>query len=324
MRDLVPKAILRNDLQRHPAVLAWSRIGVKRPEPDEIQVLKGNKSEIYRLRGSGPNGSNVIAKRCRAETALKERAIYREVLPCLPLLTLRCFGFLEDDNTEFRWLFLEDAGTQPFQPELLEHRRAFAQWLGILHGAGQQVQAARSLPARGPAHFLEHLRLARAEIERNFGNPALTGEDRLLLKEIIWQCDHVEAQWGQLELLCERMPRTFVHCDLKRANMRVRETENGLALLCFDWETGGWGLTGPDLVKCPDLHHYRAVAHWAWPELGAGEVAQMVNVGRLFVMLAEMHWESCRLQYQWVERPRLALRACHEKLAEAIRRPEMN
>jgi hypothetical protein len=273
---------------------------------------------ICRLQGVGPKGANVIAKKCRAATALTERTIYQEILPQLPLDALQCYGYLEDDNSEFHWLFLEDAGTNPYVPAVAEHRDLFCHWLAVLHGMGQKVPAASRLPQRGANHFLEHLRLGRDRIERNLGNAALTAADCALLERIVTQCDSVEAQWATVEDSCKWMPQTFVHCDLKRANMRVRATANGPALVCFDWETAGWGLIGADLVKCPDLLQYAAVARESWPELGESEIARIFKVGTLLRLLAETHWETSHLQFQWLERPRLSLQACHDKLATAM------
>jgi hypothetical protein len=76
--------------------------------PDAVDVLKTGKGKTsaYRLWG-GPGGGGVIVK-CGSAAALEfERSIYQEVLPPLPLPSLRCYGFLEAGSTA--WLFLEDA-----------------------------------------------------------------------------------------------------------------------------------------------------------------------------------------------------------------------
>src|SRR5213079_290622 len=92
--------------KEHPAVQAWSRLHPGRVSPGTIETLKRNKkSAIYRLRGVGPKGSAVIAKRCLTATALTERILYQDILPCLPVPSLRYFGFLEDQEAQFCWLF---------------------------------------------------------------------------------------------------------------------------------------------------------------------------------------------------------------------------
>jgi Phosphotransferase enzyme family len=319
MRDLIPKRIVRGNLLDNPAVRAWRQLHPSAPEPEQIEVLKEhNKSAIYRLRGGGANGSNMIAKRCLAATGLIEKQVYDEILGFLPLPTLHCHGLVKADDPEFLWLFIEDAGTEPFLPANPEHRELLARWLAVVHSVGRHAPAARRLPEREPAHFLEHLRLSREQIHRTRDNPALTSEDGKLLEGVVRQGCSLEDQWDRIEHLCQGMPRTFVHCDLKPKNMRIGRTGRGLALLCFDWETAGWGLTGPDLAKCPDLEGYRAAARTIWAELDGPQFKLMFNVGILFRLLAKIHWETAWLEYQWLERPRLNLPPCCQRVDEVM------
>jgi hypothetical protein len=318
VRDLVPKEILTSDLSDHPAVRAWSEVAVEFSEPPEIQTLKRSKSAVYRLVGAGPNASGVIAKRCRAATALNEFAIYQQVLPRLPLAFLECYGMLEDQDPDYRWLFIEDAGTQPYRPEHPEHRTLFAQWLAVVHTAGQEIESASCLPARGTDHFLEHLRLARARIESNLNNPALTADDFIWLRQIITQLEFLESRWDRVENFCEGMPRTLVHCDTKKKNLRVRQTESGLSLLAFDWEKAGWGCPGTDVMQCGDLDEYRSIVVRKWPAVDSVELERLFNIGVVFRMLAEIHWETSHLKYEWMERPRLSLPARNQRLTEAM------
>jgi Phosphotransferase enzyme family len=325
MKDLVPCEILTADLSEHPAARAWSTLQGQLVAPTEIQTLKRkNKSAVYRLLGAGPQGSNVIAKRCLAESAAAERLIYERFLICLPLLSLRLYGFVEEEGSGFQWLFLEDAGTQPYRAEQREHGALLAEWLATLHASTQELWAVHLLPDRGPAHFLEHLRLARCQIERCSGNPALTADDRVLLHGIVSQCDRIEARWDRIERFGEGMPRALVHGDLKEKNLRVRSREQGLSLLCFDWETAGRGIPAPDLFKCPDLNNYLRVAQKTWPWLEADEVQRMCELGSLFRTLAETHWESSHLDFQWLERPRLTLNDCRARLIRASRNLALN
>jgi Predicted aminoglycoside phosphotransferase len=325
MKDLVPREILTADLLQHPAARVWNELQTETVEPTEIQTLKRkNKSAIYRLQGAGPNGSNVIAKRCLTDTALIERFIYEQLLEALPFPTLHLYGFLDDENPEFRWLFLEDAGTNPYRSESQAHGKLLAEWLAILHTLGQQLPNANLLSARGPAHYLDHLQVGCAQIRRYIDNPALTNNDRALLEAILSQCDLLESNWKQIARFCEPMPWTFVHGDLKSKNMRVRNTGQGLALLCFDWETAGWGPPGPDLVKCPDLAHYESVARRQWQELSHDAIDRMLHVGHLFRTLAKIHWESSHLEFQWMERPRITLSACHKGLETTLHILGMN
>ncbi len=318
MKDLAPHEILTEGFLEHPAVRAWNEVQLDSREPTQIQVLKRkNKSVVYRLQGAGPKGENVIAKRCLAPTALLEQVVYKQILPGLPVSALQYYGSLPDADSQFHWLFLEDAGTQPYLPESQQHRAMLSEWLAMLHTSSQRHVAAGLLPARGAAHFLEHLRLARLRIQGATDNPALTQQDRALLAGIVSLFDSLESKWRQVEDLCEGMPRAFVHGDLKEKNLRVRKTAQGLAFVCFDWETAGWGLTGPDLAKWVDCSRYCLVAQQAgWHMLQAREFERLRKVGILFRTLAAMHWETSRLQFQWLERPRLTLRVGFERLTE--------
>jgi hypothetical protein len=319
MPDLIPKRIVTANLTHNPALRAWREVYPGATEPHQIEVLKEkDKSAIYRLRGAGPGGASVIAKRCKTATALVEQRVYEEVLASLPMPSLRCYGSVKSDNEQFLWLFMQDAGIQPFVPANPEHRTLLARWLAAVHSAGRQASAARFLPQREPAHFLDHLRLGRARIDASRNNPALTNDDAKLLEGILRQGRSLEERWDLIEVLCQGMPRTFVHCDLKPKNMRVSSTDAGLALLCFDWEMAGWGLTGADLAKCPDLDQYREVVRTTWTELEGANFDLMVNLGVMFRMLAEIHWETAWLEHQWLERPRLNLRQCYRRVTEVM------
>src|SRR4029453_17702500 len=114
----------------HPAVLAWARLHGHKQLPDAADVLKTGKAgrtSAYRLWGLGPGGGGVIVK-CGSAAALEfERSIYQEVLPSLPLPSLRCYGFLEAGSTA--WLFLEDA-----EQGSIFHRRSATGGAGPMAG----------------------------------------------------------------------------------------------------------------------------------------------------------------------------------------------
>jgi len=321
MREPAAVEIAGINLMKHPAVRAWN---VLRPEcraPESIAILKQEiKSAIYRLDGVGPGGAAVVAKRCLTATALTELAIYEEVLPHLPMPSLRCHGFVADQDSRFRWLFVEDAGEEPFSPLQAGHRALAASWLGLLHTSAATVPAAARLPDRGPGHYLEHLRLARDDILRNFGNPALTAGHRATLKSILSEFDSLEPGWDRIEGLCDGMPRTLVHGDLNEKNIRIRATPAGAVLLPFDWETAGWGVPAADLVKCPDTVLYGSLVREHWPTVRHEEVQRMANAGTIFRSIAAIHWETPHLDYEWVEWPVRRMRGYRTKLTNALRR----
>src|ERR1700746_1582221 len=113
---------------------------------------KRRSSSVYRLRG--PPGETVGAKRRRKEVAQVERIIYQEVMPRVLLPGLKFYGLLEDPVTEFCWLFMEDAGGEPYSPKLAHHRAVAGLWLGEVHVAGLSVDLQGRLPSREPGHYL--------------------------------------------------------------------------------------------------------------------------------------------------------------------------
>ncbi len=146
---------MQTDLLEHPVVKAWKKLQPDCVEPESIEILDRKKrawikfrSErvqpenieilneerfIYRLKGVGPEGSAVIAKQCEQVAGMTERTIYKEILFRLPVPTPRYYGFVEEPDGRFCWLFLEDAGTEQCSPHISEHRALTARWLGLIY-----------------------------------------------------------------------------------------------------------------------------------------------------------------------------------------------
>jgi aminoglycoside phosphotransferase (APT) family kinase protein len=335
-REALPTWAFR--LADHPAARAWREIqpGHAAPplpargaaadrqcpqgtwgEPDGIDTLQEvKKAAVYRLKGVGPGGAAVIAKRCRTTTAALERTIYEDVLPHLPVTALRYYGCTRQDG-EFCWLFLEDAGRERYSPYRKEHCALAGRWLGLLHTSAARLASAARLPDRGPGHYLEHLRSARHMILRNLGNPALSGDDLTVLQAIVAQCDLLEARWSQVETWCEGIPSTLVHGDFRPKNVHVRRDHDGTALLPMDWETAGWGVPAPDLARV-DLRAYWTVVRECWPTLDLPAIKRLANLGTLFCRLAAMNWDSMSLKSDWLDWPMASIRVCHARLTDAI------
>jgi Phosphotransferase enzyme family len=319
--------ILRTDLLEHPAVKAWRRLLPGRVEPESIEILGEwkNDSAVYRLEGVGPRGSTVVAKRCRTATALIERTVYEEVLPRLPISAPHYYGVIKEDDN-FDWLFLEDVGREQFSPLIEEHRVLVAHWLGLMHTTAAHVAATARLPARGPDHYLEHLRSARRTILRDLTNPALNTDDVAVLKTIVSQCDALESRWNQVEECCESMPSTLVHGDFRRRNVYIRTDQAGTDLFPIDWETAGWGVPAADLAPSHhrfsgqhvDLTTYWDIVRECWPSLDMSAIQQLVWAGLIFRRLAAISWASLDL---WTEQPSIRvgwMRVYQAELSYAI------
>ncbi len=288
----------------HPAVHAWSKLGAGRPEPGGVESLQsGNAAQVYRLTGVGLDGSNVIAKRCSEATAFAERTVYEDVLPRVPLRSLHFYGLVEDVGTGFCWVFIEDAGGVPYSPDVAGHGRLAAEWLATLHTSALASARELHLPAdRRPDRYLASLRSGRRGIRLGLGNAALAEDGRAVLAAVDTLLVAVESVWPRIEECCGVTPPTLVHGDLRARNIQV--SPDGNALLPFDWESAGWGVSAVDL-RLPglDLEVYCSAIGSVWPELPLRGIQKLVVVGRLFHLLAAVEWESERLSFQWLDRP---------------------
>jgi hypothetical protein len=311
--------IHRESLLEHPAMQAWSRLRLHQVAPAHIESLKHRqKSAIYRLAGIGPAGTNVIAKRSLVAAARTERLIYEKILPRLPMPTLRCFGSVDDEDPQFCWLFLEDAGNDPYQPLLPEHRAAAVRWLVVLHTHTDDLEAVAQLPDRGPEFYLEHLRQARRNITANLAHPALKPDDRATLEEILAQFDLLESRWDRVKEYCDGRPQTLVHGDLKEKNVRVRDTRERIALLTFDWEIAGRGVPATDLFRCPSLPSYWSAMRRLWPDMDLADLQRLADLGVMFRALIAVYWKSLSLDGDWIEWPVEKIKIYRERLTESM------
>ncbi|MBI4317239.1 MAG: aminoglycoside phosphotransferase family protein [Chloroflexi bacterium] len=300
----------------HPAVQAWSQLHPERVRPDWIESLKGRwertrTSTVYRLAGVGLQGSDVIAKRCRRACGASERIVYERVLPHLPVPTPHYYGFVEEPDADFCCLFVEDAGENIYSPEVEEHRTLAARWVGILHASAARLNVATCLPDRGPAHYLAHLRAACGTILQNMANPALTADDVEVLKTIVSHCEILASRWGQVERFCDGVPRTLVHGDFKKNNVRIRANQGRMQFVAFDWEYAGWGVPAEDLAALQptvDMSVYWSVARDHWPHMDFEAAQRLLFVGKVFRCAATIDWETGKLAYEWVEKPMFRMR----------------
>jgi hypothetical protein len=326
-------AILQGDLLEHLAVRVWNQLQPERVEPESIEILKKRrKSTVYRLKGVGPDGAAVIAKRSWLAKALVERTIHEEILPHVPIPALSYYGFVVEEGGEHGWLFLADAVGEEYSPYIAAHRALTARWLGLIHTSAVGVAAAARLPDRGPDYYLECLRSAHDKILRNLTNPALTADDLTVLKTVVGQCEVVVSHWSQIEQLCARLPRTLIHGDFAPKNMRVRTGRAPLALLPFDWGSAGWGSIAPDLVQSgisannfwasPDLAVYCSMVRESWPYLDVQDIQPLAIFGKMFRCLVCINLDAESLGTEWVEKCMWNMRSYAAEMADAIQAAE--
>jgi hypothetical protein len=308
-------ADVSRELQQR-AALTWQGLGEGRLTPESVEVLQDERLRtVYRLRGCGPTGADVIAKRCRHVVALKECTIYEKVLSQLAAVpTVKFFGFAAEEDAKYAWVFLEDAGGEAYSPDRADHRLLAGRWLGLLHTEGAELAKPTWLRDPGPACFKPHLQATFDTIQETSSNPHLAPSDVGVLETIDAQCRVVASRWDELEAFCERMPRTVVHGDFKEDHLRIRQSPTGALLLCFDWHEGGWGVPALDLAKFlgyavnPDIGAYCAIVQERWSEFDQSAVKRLGFVGEAFRCLASIRWEVERLRYEWVEAPMATLR----------------
>jgi len=301
--------------KEHPAMQAWRQLYSKRSKPNFIEVLsEGRKSCVFRLDGVGPGGTAIIAKRSKAGEARLEQTIHEEILPDLPIPSLTFYGAVDEPETGFRWLFLEDAENADFGYFSEQHRKLAARWLGLMHVSAERVLAVSRLPDRGPQYYLDHLHSSLRIIEGNRGDPALHSQDREVLDSILSLGRFLESRWMRVVELCRRYPRTLVHCDFVRKNLRVRSATSGVNLVVFDWEMAGYGIPAPDIAEASgrgvprritgslpdlDLVDYWEVVRESWPHLDLRAMTALAELGAVFRSLLAISWESESVGHGW-------------------------
>jgi hypothetical protein len=304
----------------HPVVMAWRGLGPPRTPIDRVDRLrKKKKAQIYRL-GFVNTATSVIAKRGWAEQLLVERTIYESVLPRLALPTLRYYGFVTDEDDEFAWLFIEDAGDVPCS--LAQHETVAGRWLGTLHGGAAALDLASFLPDRGPGHYLEHLRAVCRTVLGNFENPALEADDRHMLRALVSSCEMIESRWSSVEVICDSLPRTLVHGDLEDRNLRFKSNDAGTAIIAFDWEWSGWAVPAVDIyllardaTRQALLSYQSATSEYA-DTLDVDQIRALSLVGKGFRLLASADWASTYLLHSRPEQGVGEMRSLEQPLRE--------
>jgi hypothetical protein len=302
------------------AVAAWASTGPSVPwRPTGAKTLKAfqGSSAVYRLGGVGPAGRDVIAKCTWRETVELERALYADVLPRLPVATVRCYGTVPHDDDTMAWLFLEDAGGAPYSPGRPEHRRLAARWLSSMHTSLTRRPDGCELPTRDTSYYRGLLERARRAIAAGLGNPAFTPEDLPGLRAALRRTELLLERWPDVEALCAGMPQTLVHADFVAKNVRVHKRAGTTTLRAFDWENAAWGLPAIDL-RAIDLDEYARRIRGAWPSFGRSDMQTVARIGRIFWFTACIEWECWAFSTDCVGRLTNNLPVYERRLAAAM------
>jgi len=327
MAEKEPIAILFDEIDQHPATLAWKQIQENATStPQAIEVLqKQRKSEIYRLLKGIPSGESIIAKRCVTKTGKFERVIYEEILPLLPVSQLQYYGSFQE-NDSYMWLFLGDAGKFNFSVADESHRILAAHWLGGLHRFAPHTNATDILPERGPSHYFELMQRAHEKIVKILESPTLRSAHIEVLKRVLTQMDALESNWQDLLKFCAGIPATLAHGDFRPKNVHVKQSPTGDVLYAMDWEMAGWGNPVVDLAPSRglssepqvDMPVYISIMQEVWPGLDISMLRYFVQVGCIFRRLAAIYWSGLEMSFRWVEGPIRDMDVFHRELSHAM------
>jgi hypothetical protein len=272
----------------------------------------GRKSGVYRLEGAGEDGSAIIAKCSKRCTSAIERIIYEQLLPRVDVSRLRYYGYFQDPADDFDWLFLEDAGqTKPTAAD----SAIVADWLARLHAGAASLSGEITLPERGPAHYLDHLRTCRELARTSLVELPLGEQERQQLHALQRVADQLESRWDSICAACAAAPRTLVHGDLSSKNLRLRRCDAGVQMVAMDWETAGWGPPAADIPYWPTrlqrppkpgkpprwngtvpLNIYAASAARLWEGAGPGDLERVARIGNVFRAVAGARWTAEQLR----------------------------
>jgi len=328
-RPITP-CVLTDGLHDHEAFQAWRQVHRDDVTPGPIEILQRNKkAAVYRLAGLGPGGTALIAKRSRYVTGDVERIIYQQILPGIPVASLRCLGYVGDPSREFSWLFLEDARDERYSRLNPRHRALAGEWLGEMHLA-VATGAAAALPDRSLGYYLRVLRDCRAGLELFAG--AAPADAAHLLASFISFCEQIEGRWPGMKQACAVLPETLVHGDFATKNVRIRNNGTCDAILVFDWQFAGWGTAAVDLaqfidrVVSPDLEAYHAVVARDRPHLGPQDIRRIAACGNILRLLDQLRWALSGLRVaepKWAAKAAALLRAYEAMAAETLRHLEV-
>jgi len=287
-----PRRILDQSLDDHPAVLAWRTVESDGSIPECIEVFSESPNWLlYALRGAGPDGSTVFAKRRLASTATTERAVYERLLPSLPLATPRCFGCVEDGA--YVWLLLQGIDGAPYDEGDPEHLATAGGWVATMHTAAMSLAHSTFLPEAGPDRYLAHLVQGRERLQQCLATrQSLDRAGRGIVEQNVETLNRVNACWPAIRARCKGAPITLIHADFRPKNVFVRS--DGAGFVAFDWETAGWGPPAADLTKI-DVTAYWETARLVWTTLSLETVHEWTRIGYLFQLLAAIDWKGTEL-----------------------------
>jgi Phosphotransferase enzyme family len=315
-----PRLVL-DDLEMHPAFIAWTEVDSAACPPKEIEVLKPEirKSAVFRLKGIKGAPPTVIAKRRHGGDLDLEVQILRELLPSLSLHSLEVYAYLRREN-DYSWMFIEDAGENWYSPELSEHQSAAMNWMVSLH-RGCSVESL-TLPDTGVTYFRGVLDASRDLVTESINHSALNPSDVGVLTSILGHLEKIERSWSQVESAAASIRESIAHGDFVPKNVRARNRHGRVELLVFDWETAGIAPPAVDIALLPGdealLRAYHDSMREEWPELRWTDLLRAQKVGELFRLLHAVSWQARSFRHAWLGRAMSNMTCYEEYLRKSI------
>jgi aminoglycoside phosphotransferase (APT) family kinase protein len=156
---------------------------------------------------------------------------------------------------------------------------------------------------------LHHLRDGQEIIGAILARSKLATDEHQALLVLQRLIEKMESRWGSICAVCAIAPRTLVHGDFSRKNLRLRKTARSAEIVALDWETAGWGPPAGDLPHSPvrrspadkpnaasrwngtvPLEHYAACAGRRWSGQRARDLERLARVGTIFRLVAGIRW----------------------------------
>jgi thiamine kinase-like enzyme len=286
------------------AVHAWQSVGNKNSRPSAITALfardgmsKKRKSMVFRLHGSGPGGTDIVAKCCQPDTGRIEQVIYEKILPKIPVATLNYYGSVLERDAH--WIFTGYAEGERWNSRNKLQSERIAAWFGTLHAYSVGLDALSLLPDKGVEYYKSQLSEASRRTQDTLSKRRFTGLEISALEEIVHYEDLLKPHWSRMSSFCElNIPSTLIHNDIFPKNVHTRNSGLELEIVPFDWEMSGRGHPAVDLFCIVNEGHpdtldcyWRSISEH-FEGIRRVDIEFMCTLGGIFRAADALEWAS--------------------------------
>jgi aminoglycoside phosphotransferase (APT) family kinase protein len=289
-------------LDLNKAFEAWQILEPNASVPTKIKILKAiegkkhSKSSVYKLEGLKNGKIDIVAKNCSRETAELESAIYRELLPNIPVNTLNFYGHVEFINTH--WLFMEYADGECWDPGNPTHVYHAAKWLADLHFFTSKIDERISIPEKDSNYYLFQIEKIVTRAKESISNTDISANEKALLEQILIYLQGLRSIWRNSVSYSGSIGSCLVHNDFVGKNIKVRRNNDGYELLPFDWEMSCIGIPASDLYWMTMSGHQKAIKlYWERysnyvERVAISDIEQLAKLGAIYRNIDALEWAS--------------------------------